>query len=247
MPNRPTIALLHGVQSSRSTWWRLEEDLTDSGFSVTALDLLGHGARANSGDSTLTIADLADDVAVQLAGPVDLLVGHSLGAIVALTLAARGSGACRGVVLEDPPSPVGEVDFLALADEIVAESRAARADPDGVALATLFEHPAWSPIDAANAVENRRVLDDDRAARLIRTAEWDLLGLIAACPVPVQVLAATPPGSAIAAADRAALLGTLPDGRVSVIRSGHGVHRDRPALWLRAVLDFASAIGVATG
>ena len=45
----------------------------------------------------------SDGVAARLDGPVDLLVGHSLGAIVALGLLARDPDAARAVVLEEPP------------------------------------------------------------------------------------------------------------------------------------------------
>lgn len=40
----PSVLLIHGVQSSRTTWWRVEEDLTELGWRVVALDLLRHGA-----------------------------------------------------------------------------------------------------------------------------------------------------------------------------------------------------------
>jgi len=40
-----SILLLHGVQSSQLTWWRLKEDLQDVGWQVQVADLLGHGSR----------------------------------------------------------------------------------------------------------------------------------------------------------------------------------------------------------
>ena len=49
-----------------------------------------------------------------LDGPVDLLVGHSLGAVVALGLLGRDPSAGRALVLEEPPG-LGAVDLSALA------------------------------------------------------------------------------------------------------------------------------------
>ena len=50
----------------------------------------------------LALADLADDVAETVDGPVELLVGHSLGALASLELVGRRPGFARRLVLEDP-------------------------------------------------------------------------------------------------------------------------------------------------
>ena len=50
--------------------------------------------------------------------------------------------------------------------------------------------------------------------------------------------------SALVDPDRAAVLGRLPAERVAVVASGHSIHRDRPALWLRQVLDFAGSLRI---
>jgi pimeloyl-ACP methyl ester carboxylesterase len=89
-----SIVLLHGVVSSRLSWWRLKQDLQDLGWQVQAVDMLGHGSRQTADAVRLTIADLARDVLAQVPERVDLLVGHSLGAIVALTLARLEPGYC---------------------------------------------------------------------------------------------------------------------------------------------------------
>src|ERR687889_255157 len=101
---KQSIVLLHGVQSSQLTWWRLRQDLQDLGWQVHAVDLLGHGSRHAAGPGELTINDLAQDVLAQVPGPVTVLAGHSLGSIVALTLVGLAPGFCDRLVVEDPPS-----------------------------------------------------------------------------------------------------------------------------------------------
>src|SRR5919106_5067443 len=96
-----SIVLLHGVQSSQLTWWRLRQDLQDLGWQVHAVDMLGHGSRHAAGPDRLTIDDLAQDVLAQIPGPVDVLAGHSLGSIVALTLAGLAPEFCDRMVVED--------------------------------------------------------------------------------------------------------------------------------------------------
>jgi len=232
-----SIVLLHGVQSSQLTWWRLKQDLQDLGWQVHAVDLLGHGSQHAAGPNELTINDLAQDVLAQLPGPVDVLAGHSLGSIVALTLAGLAPEYCSRVVIEDPPGLAGSLGLGDVAAGVEESVRVARADPAGTVAALLQENPVWSQRDAENSVKNRLILDVERVARLLRTDWWDLQALVAACPVPVQLLAATN-DSALTHPDRSVLMGRLPVDHVAVIDSGHTIHRERPALWLHHVLRF---------
>ena len=101
---RGEVALLHGVMALAETWWRIGPALAARGWRVAAVDLPGHGGDVHR-DGALDLDALVDGVAARLDGPVDLLVGHSLGAIVALGLLARDPGAARAVVLEEPPGP----------------------------------------------------------------------------------------------------------------------------------------------
>ena len=69
---------------------------------VYAVDMLGHGSRHAAGPDELTIDDLAQDVLAQIPGPVNVLAGHSLGSIVAMTLVGLEPDYCDRVVVEDP-------------------------------------------------------------------------------------------------------------------------------------------------
>jgi pimeloyl-ACP methyl ester carboxylesterase len=233
-----SIVLLHGVQSSELTWWRLKQDLQDLGWHVHAVDLLGHGSRHAAGPGDLTITDLAQDVLAQIPGPVNVLAGHSLGSIVALTLVGVAPEFCDRVVVEDPPGLAGSLDPSRVADDMEESVRVARADPAGTVLALMEQNPVWSRRDAENSVNNRLRLDVVRVARLLRTKRWDLQALVRDCPVPVQLLVATV-DSALTNPDRSVLLDRLPDDHIAVLESGHAIHRERPALWLHHVLRFA--------
>jgi pimeloyl-ACP methyl ester carboxylesterase len=233
------MLLLHGVQSSQLTWWRLRLDLQDLGWQVQAVDMLGHGSQHAAGPSELTIDDLAQDVLAQVPEPVTVVVGHSLGSIVAMTLARLAPDYCKQVVIEDPPGG-GSLDPHDVADNMEESVRVTRADPAGTVLALLEENPMWSRRDAENSVKNRRVLDVIRVAGLLRTERWDLQALLQNCPVPVYLLAATN-DSALTDPDRSVLMNRLPADHVAVLVSGHTIHRERPALWLHHVLRFAES------
>ena len=73
--------------------------LVGRGFQVLAVDLRGHGASPRT-VAGLSVAGLAADVAATVGDePVDLLVGHSLGALVALELVGRRPGFARRLVV----------------------------------------------------------------------------------------------------------------------------------------------------
>ena len=235
-----TILLLHGVQASQLTWWRLEQDLRDLGWKVYAVDLLGHGSRNAAGPSDLTVEDLARDVLSQVPGPVSVVAGHSLGSVVGLTAARLAPDYCNRVVAEDPPvisrTPM-EHDVVVNLEVTI---RATRADPTGTLSALLQENPVWSYRDAENSLQNRLNLDVERVVRFLRSSWWDVEDLVERCPVPVSLMAATH-GSTLVEPARSALMSRLPAEHVAVIDSGHTIHRERPGLWLHHVLRFAEA------
>jgi pimeloyl-ACP methyl ester carboxylesterase len=202
--------------------------------------MLGHGSRHAAGPGELTIDDLAQDVLAQIPGPVNVLAGHSLGSIVALTLVGLAPEYCDRVVVEDPPGLGGSLDPRDVANDVEESVRVARADPAGTILALLEENPVWSRRDAENSVKNRLTLDVVRVSRLLRTNRWDLQALVQDCPVPVQLLAATD-DSTLTDPDRSVLMNRLPADHIAVLQSGHAIHRERPALWLHHVLRFAES------
>jgi pimeloyl-ACP methyl ester carboxylesterase len=233
-----SVLLIHGVSSSHLTWWRIAQDLTDLDWRVHTVDLLGHGDRADLGGERLDVDDLARDVLDQLPGPVDLVAAHSLGAIVALTAAAMAPDYTSALVIEDPPGLSGSLDLNDVADRMTITVEATRADPTAALEAALRENPTWTSVDASNSVRNRLRLDLARVSQLLRAAEWDLPSLVAQCPMPLHLLAATR-DSALVDPDRAEVMSLLSDGRTSVIDSGHDIHRERPGMWLQEVLRFA--------
>ncbi|SEQ78789.1 alpha/beta fold hydrolase [Microlunatus flavus] len=232
-----TALLLHGVGSSSDTWWRVREDVGDLGWETTALDLAGHGDRPVPASGLRTVADLAEDVWAQVADQrFDVVVGHSLGAVVALALAAAHPGLAGHVVVVDPPALDGALDVGQVADGLVHDSAAALEDADAVARALAAANPRWSGRDVEGVVANRRRFDV-AVARWLRHEHWDLPALVVDCPVPVSLVVADGPETATVEPGRTRVLAALEPSWVVAIKGGHGLHRDRPALFLRALLE----------
>ena len=95
----PLVVLIHGAGMDRSVWSHQTRFLAHHGYRAVAVDLPGHGgsegpALGSVAESAAWSARLAD----ALGGRVHL-VGHSLGALVALEAAAHHPGEIASAVL----------------------------------------------------------------------------------------------------------------------------------------------------
>jgi pimeloyl-ACP methyl ester carboxylesterase len=89
-PAKPCVIFLHGAGMDHTVWSLQSRYFAHHGRSVLAIDLPGHGR--SDGEALPTIAELADWVArlIAAAGIAKAgLIGHSLGALIALETAAR--------------------------------------------------------------------------------------------------------------------------------------------------------------
>lgn len=89
---QPTVVLLHGIAASGSSWTQLIP-LLQSQYRVINVDLLGFGASPKPSGISYTSDDQVRSLRYTLArhgvvGPV-ILVGHSMGALVAVRYASR--------------------------------------------------------------------------------------------------------------------------------------------------------------
>ncbi|GLZ40376.1 alpha/beta hydrolase [Actinokineospora sp. NBRC 105648] len=97
----PPILLLHALMGRASTWWPVARWLTAYGR-VVGLDARGHGRSPFRGGQWRTpdfVADareLLDDF-----GEPAVVIGHSMGGLHAIALAAEHPDAVRGIVVED--------------------------------------------------------------------------------------------------------------------------------------------------
>jgi pimeloyl-ACP methyl ester carboxylesterase len=234
-PERPLALLIHGVTSSSRTWWRVGPALAARGFQVVAVDLRGHGASPRTA-AGLSAADLAADVVATVEGPVDLLVGHSLGALVALELAVRRPGFARRLVVEDPPGP-SSIDWAAVAAGIEADTRRAVTDAETLRRDLEAANPAWPPGEAERRVADLADCDGPAIAAAVRSGvPFDLAAMLAAARLPILLLLATEAlGSILCGLDRKAAVDALADGTVLVLPAGHSLHRETLDAWLAAV------------
>lgn len=238
----PTVVFVHGAGHDHSVWALQSRYFAYHGRNVLAVDLPGHGRSA--GEPLTSVEALADWIAalVVAAGAREAaLVGHSLGALVALECAARSGDLVRRVALLGPavPMPVSEAlldaarrnDHAAI-DMIVGWSHAPHA--------LLGGHPVpglWMPGGATRLLERSRpgALAVGLAACSAYAGGIDAARRVA-CPALVvtgQRDLMAPPKSA------QALIDTLPDKRVvSLPNCGHSMTVEAPDRVLDALAAF---------
>jgi len=93
----PSVMLIHGFGGAASNWSLVAPELA-SRFRVLVPELPGHGGSSALPGPVETLDPYADRVASLLDVPT-VVVGHSLGAVVALQVAGRHREAVRGLVL----------------------------------------------------------------------------------------------------------------------------------------------------
>jgi pimeloyl-ACP methyl ester carboxylesterase len=109
----PAVVFLHGAQHDHSVWILQSRFLAHHGFAVLALDLPGHGR--SDGPVLPTIEAMAERVAAtlaELASPGFVLVGHSMGALIALEAAAQMGSRVAGVAALGAAFPMRVSDAL---------------------------------------------------------------------------------------------------------------------------------------
>ncbi len=217
------MLLIHGLTSSGATWWRLAEALTPHGAAVRAPDLRGHGASPRG--SHYAVADYAADLG-RLQGGWDLVVGHSLGAAVALRLAADADEPPARMLLLDPVLELTDRERDLLAATCVAEVLDGR-----TTRSVAHEHPRWDPLDARLKARAARQTSPDVVRRtIVDNRPWDFRGLALAAPCPTLILGADPAaGSLFSPALGRELCAESPVLRYrAILGAGHSIQRDDP-------------------
>lgn len=132
-PARPVAVLLHGAGMDHTVWSLQTRYLAHHGRSVLAVDLPGHGR--SGGEPLDSVAALADWMVALLdaAGVAKAaLIGHSMGALVALDAAARHPDRVESVVL------LGAAERMPVHPYLLAA--AAAGDPSAIELVIGWGH-----------------------------------------------------------------------------------------------------------
>jgi pimeloyl-ACP methyl ester carboxylesterase len=235
------VVFLHGVSGSTLTYAWLPGEIAD-GRRIVRIDLRGHG-RSEHAPGTYDVDRYGEDVVGVLreeVGRPAVLVGHSLGGVVAWWVAQRHPDLVLAAFLEDPPLYMGEPEeherngAVAIFRTIV--DAAARWHADGLTAEQAAAEVAAAPTAAGLCDDTPRA----RAEALLRMDPGVLEGAIdrstlaptdTASPVtvPVFVLGADDAmGSAFPTRHGERLKRTHPTVEIArVAGAGHAIHDGR--------------------
>ena len=246
---RPLAVLVHGVSASSLTWWRVGPWFAEKGWHAVGVDLRGHGdsPRAAYG---LALEDLTEDLydtSSTLLGSqerIDVLLGHSLGALTALGLCEAHGDLVERLVLEEPPGSESS-DFDEVARMVESDVVRAREAPEEMKREQQEENPSWTEGDAANNVASLRECDAGPVAEMMRNdLRYELSALVGSIEIPtLVVLGSEARGSALPEPERTAVENVLRRGAVETFDAGHGVHREDFEGYVRLLGDWLSEPG----
>ncbi len=243
-PGAPPVVLLHGLGDARSTWRGLVARLTPL-RRVVALDFRGHGGSGHAAGTYTLEHHLADAIALcdhVLERPA-VVVGHSLGGVVAHTMALRRPELVRGVLLEDPPLfPRGDspaIAFFSLLRDFTMgmQLRGARIEEYEAVLNAVPSPRARGSAAGELGPEGTRLraVEFSRIDPDVFLPALDGTGLDGArpdlpLPCPALVIRADPSlGAAFTAENEKQFRITNPEAQVTVVLgAGHLVHEEEP-------------------
>jgi pimeloyl-ACP methyl ester carboxylesterase len=212
-------------------WWRVAAALAEIGYEVWAPDLRGHGASPSSSD--MRIAAMAADV-VSLGGSWDLVLGHSLGGTVALSILRERPGWAARVILEDPALVFDEPDPVVfwLLDPFTGPLTHERVAAEGSGWASFDVDVKVDALRQANPGDIRRTIE--------QLAPFDIRLDLAALDVPTLLLGADPELGALVTPDigRAAAAGNPNIEFATVAGGSHSMHRQAFAAFWEQVARF---------
>jgi sigma-B regulation protein RsbQ len=223
----PAVFLVHGW-CGNADYWHAQIDALKQRYTVVALDLAGHGA-SGANRTDWGIANYAADVATiarQLPSAHIVLVGHSMGATVALAAVPRLSPRVIGVIAVEALRSVGLPPLSAR--EIEAKVAPFRADFVGATRAlvtdSLFEKGA-DPLLVQKVAYDMSLRSPAVAVpTLEKMLAFDLATLLPSVRVPVYAI-----NSDLAPTDAERIRKSLPDFTLDVLpHSGHFLMLEAP-------------------
>jgi pimeloyl-ACP methyl ester carboxylesterase len=259
----PALVIVHGLTGSHDTYLPFMPILAQHAH-VYALDLRGHNLSGHT-PGAYQVPDYGRDVVAfieTVVGEPAFVVGHSLGGLIAVWLAAQATEWVCGIFLEDPPLYIAQLprfqetgfyDYFVMLRDHLPQHHAG-----GGTLDDLIAYVGQSPADETQTMLEAVGLDAvrQRAVQLHRLdpaifapalagailAQHQPDDLLAQVRCPVHLLAAQlESGGAMGAQDVQRAVSMMPHCTHTVFEGGgHMIHQERSEAWVQALVKFVT-------
>lgn len=251
--NKPALVLMHGVTDDGLCWSTIAEALA-SEYDVIMVDARGHG-RSDAPKRGYGPAFHAKDLAAiikQLKLKRPIILGHSMGAMSALTFAASYPKVPRAILLEDPP--LRWMSEEAETEEMTAWRAGTRTWMNSLKRKThkdlvAEQHesmPHWKDVVVERWAESKQRFSLNVSevfdAKNDKSLDWQTLIPHVSCPT--LLITADPAYGALVTPERvAALQSLIPQLKtVNIPAAGHSIRHDQFEKYLNAVKTFLDEI-----
>ncbi len=250
--NGAPLLLLHGFTGAKEDFADWLDPFAERGWHAVAPDHRGHGASgAPKEESAYSLASFAGDVlglADELGWASFCLLGHSMGGMIAQTVALRAPERVDRLVLMDTTHAPVEGIERALADIAIGMARADGIDALADAMAAL-DSPLSTEADARVRADRPGYIEfGERKFRASSPAMYaamalemleqaDRLDPLRALAMPVLVVVGEQDAPFLAASRRMAEV--IPGASLEIIPdAGHSPQFEAPEAWWKVVSDF---------
>lgn len=250
------LLLVHGFTGAKEDFGEVLDRFAAAGWYTVAPDLRGHGSSSQpASEEAYDLELFADDVwtLVDALGWERLvLLGHSLGGMIAQVAAARHPDRLEGLVLMDtshgPPDGIdGSLMDLGVAVarehgmEVLGELQAEHADPMGTPAAARLraERPGWDAFERSKFLNSSAAMWAAMAPKMLSQA--DRLDSLSTLSMPVLVVVGEQDEPFLGHSQRMAKV--IPNARLAVIPdAGHSPQFENTEAWWAAVASFLEEV-----
>ncbi|KZP34131.1 alpha/beta-hydrolase [Athelia psychrophila] len=238
--------LIHGLTASSQYWTGIADELSKiHGYYVVAPDLPGHGYASRpstTNGAEYTVEKMAANVQPLLSqygtdAPISLIIGHSLGCLVALSLLSSLSSHPH-VVLVDPPLELSPGTL-----SIIQKGMTKSVTEITTIEQTAAAQPQWKPRDIISQVTGKLLCDEEVVDAILTqnpNSPWSYTDRLPSGSelASITIVAGDPAFGALISANQVEdLKKSHPHIRTfSVDGASHDVHRDFPEIVVREAL-----------
>lgn len=242
------FVLIHGITDDGLCWTRVAERLATK-YDVIMVDVRGHG-KSDAPDKGYDYRTIATEIVGLIHGlklEKPIVMGHSMGAFITLTLTGLHPDLPRAIILEDPPAfwrtrPPSQKELDGRTGMLAWFNDVKRKTHEELSKTVRLDNPHWPEAELGPWIDSKHRFSP-KIARLVESpnavpANFPLILSQITCPALV-ITAEHERGAILTDEDVAELQRSVPHlERAHIPGAGHSIHREQFARYMKVVEQF---------